>query len=72
MLTLKQRSKAIFNCFYFGIMPSWVYEKKCHYTGHFTYYSHLKHNLNIARLLVCHQEPERHHAFYKAKAKYTR
>lgn len=72
MLTLKQRSIAIFNCFYFGIMPSWVYEKDCHYTGHFTYYTHLKHNLDVARRLITYIEPEKYHNFFKAKARYIR
>lgn len=72
MLTLKQRSIAILNCIYFGVMPYWVYEKECHYVGQFTYYTHLKHNLNMARLLITGTEPEKYHNFFKAKARYIR
>lgn len=72
MLTLKQRSIAVFNCIYFGVVPSYVYEKKCHYSGSFTYLEHLVHNLRIAKLLVTFKEPEKYHNFYKSKAKYFR
>ena len=72
MLTRKERSVAIFNCIWFGVMPSWVYEKKCHYKGHFTYRTHLVHNLKIAKLLIVDQVPERHHNFHRSKAKYFR
>lgn len=72
LLTRKERIKAVFNCMWFGIMPSWVYEKECHYVGHFNYFSHLIHNFNIAKLLVLKKELENHHTFYKSKVKYFR
>lgn len=72
MLTRKERTIAVFNCIWFGVLPSWVYEKKCHYTGHFTYTTHLIHNLKIVKLLILKQEPEKHHNFYRSKAKYFR
>ena len=31
MLTCKERLYAIGKALYFGILPSWFYEKKCHY-----------------------------------------
>ena len=72
MLTIKERTRAVFNCLWFGFMPSCVYEKKCHYKGHFTYRTHLVHNLKIAKLLIDNQVPERHHNFHRSKAKYFR
>ena len=32
MLSLRQRVYAIFKSLYFGILPSWFYEKHCHYS----------------------------------------
>ncbi len=32
MLTTKERFFAIYKSLYFGILPSWFYEKTCHYT----------------------------------------
>ena len=32
MLSLRQRGYAIFKSLYFGILPSWFYEKHCHYS----------------------------------------
>ena len=55
MLTKKQRLKAIFNCLWFGILPSYIYEKECHYKKHgdgenaFTYFDHLKLNMIILK-----------------------
>lgn len=72
MLTRKERAVAIFNCLWFGIMPYWIYEKKCHYKGHFTYMGHLVHNLKIAKSLVLNTVPERYHNFHRSKAKYFR
>jgi hypothetical protein len=72
MLTLKQRSIAVFNCIYFGVVPSYVYEKKCHYSGSFTYLGHLKHNTKVAFRLITFKEPLKYHNFFKAKAKYFR
>ena len=33
-LTKIERTKAIFNCLWFGLLPSWIYEKECHYKQH--------------------------------------
>jgi len=38
------RLKAIFDCLYFGIVPSFVYEKNCHYKG-VSYWNHLMMNM---------------------------
>lgn len=51
----RMRIKAVFCCLYFGLLPSWVYETRCHYSsaaisGGMTYWEHLKINLRRARL----------------------
>ena len=69
MLTKRQRAKAIFNCLWFGILPSWVYEKECHYKYSQTYYKHLKYNLNLAKDLLLFNESPIYHSFYKIKWK---
>lgn len=77
MLTKKQRARAIFNSLYFGIVPSWFYEKKCHYKrfndeGVNNYFSHLKLNLIIVKCLILKTEHECTHDFHKGKVKYFR
>jgi hypothetical protein len=46
MKKIKIRLLAIFNCIYFGILPSWVYEKVKHYDC--SYIQHLVINLRYA------------------------
>ncbi len=43
-ISLAVRAKAIFDCLYFGFVPSVVYEKECHYKG-ISYVDHLLMNL---------------------------
>ena len=43
-ISLAVRAKAIFDCLYFGFVPSVVYEKDCHYKG-ISYKDHLLMNL---------------------------
>lgn len=74
MLTRKERCKAIFNCLWFGLLPSWVYEKECHYKSHNdegtdTYWNHAKMNLRAAKYLILCQEHECTHEFHKTKWK---
>ena len=69
MLTKKQRLKAIFNCLWFGILPSWVYEKECHYKYSQTYFNHLKYNLTLAKDLILSRENPAYHSFHKTKWK---
>ena len=51
MLTNKERTYAIAKSLYFGIIPSWFYEKECHYAkngegmGIKNYREHLMMNL---------------------------
>lgn len=79
MLTAKERSVAIFRSIYFGILPSWFYEKKCHYAKHgegegaYTYWEHLKLNMYIVKALICKTEHPCTHKFHKTKnVKYFR
>ena len=75
MLTLKERVYAIFKSLYFGIVPSYLYEKRCHYLrngegmGIKTYIEHLKLNLIIVKCLILRTEPETTHGFHKMKIK---
>lgn len=75
MLTNKQRCYAIFKALYFGILPSWVYEKECHYTKYGegmnikNYKEHLVMNLYIVKSLVMRTEHECTHKFHKMKVK---
>lgn len=75
MLTTKERLYAITKCLYFGILPSWFYEKKCHYlkSGEGmnikTYLDHLLINLLIVKCLVLKTEHECTHDFHKLKIK---
>lgn len=39
------RLRAIFCALYFGLMPSWVYEKEPHYPG--SYFNHMRLNLEM-------------------------
>lgn len=75
LLTRKERCYAIFKSLYFGILPSWVYEKECHYKrggegiGIQTYYEHLILNLLIVKCLIFKTEHECTHNFHKIKIK---
>lgn len=75
MLTNKQRFYAIFKAFYFGVIPSWFYEKECHYAENGegmninSYKEHLIINLYIIKSLVMRTEHECTHRFHKMKVK---
>ena len=71
----KERSYAIFKALYFGILPSWFYEKDCHYLKDGeemnikTYSDHLIMNLYIVKSLILKTEHECTHRFHKIKIK---
>ena len=73
MLSLRQRGYAIFKSLYFGILPSWFYEKHCHYSDNGegmnikTYLQHLWLNLIIVKCLVLKTEHECTHDFHKMR-----
>ena len=73
MLTTKERFFAIYKSLYFGILPSWFYEKTCHYTRDGegmnikTYLDHLILNFYIIKSLVLKTEHECTHNFHKMK-----
>ena len=75
MLTNKERSFAILKALYFGILPSWFYEKHCHYQDNGegmdlkTYKDHLIMNMYIIKSLVLKTEHECTHDFHKMKIK---
>lgn len=75
MLTRKERLYAIVKALYFGILPSWFYEKNCHYAKNGegmnikTYLDHLVINLCIVKSLVLKTEHESTHSFHKMKIK---
>ncbi len=75
MLTLNQRVYAIFKSLYFGVFPSWFYEKNCHYIrngeglGIRGYFSHLWLNLLIVKCLILKTEHRCTHDFHKMKIK---
>ena len=75
MLTKKERVYAIFKCVYFGILPSWFYEKECHYIRNGegmdikNYLSHLLLNLIMIKCLLLKTEYECTHNFHKLKVK---
>lgn len=75
MLTTKERNYAILKAIYFGVLPSWFYEPKCHYLkdgeGYDikTYWQHLKMNVYIIRSLIMKTEHECTHRFHKMKIK---
>ena len=75
MLTNKERKYAIVKALYFGILPSWFYEKNCHYIKNGegmnikTYLDHLLINLLIVKCLVLKTEHECTHDFHKLKIK---
>ena len=74
-LTTKERSFAIFKALYFGIIPSSLYEKECHYLKDGenmsvkSYKDHLLINLYIVRSLIKKTEHESTHDFHKMKVK---
>lgn len=75
MLTLKERCYAVFKSLYFGIVPSYLYEKNCHYLRNGdgmnikSYVDHLLLNLVIVKCLVLKTEHECTHDFHKMKIK---
>lgn len=75
MLTSKERKFAILKALYFGILPSWFYEKNCHYLKNGegmnikTYLDHLVMNLYIVKSLILKTEHECTHDFHKIKVK---
>ena len=75
MLTTKERFYAIFKSIYFGVLPSWFYEKECHYAVNGegmdirNYFQHLILNLQIIRSLVLKTEHLSTHSFHKMKIK---
>ena len=75
MLTNKERKYAIVKALYFGILPSWFYEKNCHYLKNGegmnikAYLDHLIMNLYIVKSLVLKTEHECTHSFHKMKVK---
>ena len=75
MMTTKQRYYAIFKALYFGVIPSWFYEKECHYAENGegmnirNYKEHLIMNLYIIKSLVMRTEHECTHKFHKMKVK---
>ena len=50
------RIRAIFCCFYFSLMPWWIYEKKKHYDTH--YLKHIKLNLSQIKVWLLKQETQ--------------
>lgn len=75
MLTKKERLFAIFKALYFGVCPSWFYEKNCHYLKDGegmnirSYLDHLIINLYIIKSLVLKTEDSSTHKFHKIKVK---
>ena len=75
MLTTKERAYAIFKAIYFGVLPSWFYEPKCHYQidgegeSIQTYRQHLVLNAYIVRSLIMKTEHPSTHNFHKMKIK---
>lgn len=71
----KERFYAILKCLYFGIMPSWWYEKECHYADSKEgyelrdYWEHLKMNMLIIKCLLRKSEHPSTHRFHKMKVK---
>ena len=71
----RERVYAIFKALYFGFIPSWVYEKECHYAKNGegmnikTYLDHLLINLFIVKSLILKTEHESTHKFHKMKIK---
>ena len=75
MLTIKERCYAVFKSLYFGIVPSYLYEKNCHYLTNGkgmnikSYVDHLLLNLVIVKCLILKTEHECTHDFHKMKIK---
>ena len=75
MLTKKERAYAIFKSLYFGILPSWFYERSCHYAKNGegmnikNYREHLIVNLIIVKCLILKSEHSCTHKFHKTKVK---
>ena len=64
------RIRAIFNFLYFGIMPSWVYEKQRHYRC--SYWVHLRMNMSGLVDWVMLRENDDDIAFVMKPCKYFR
>lgn len=75
LLSTRERAYVIFKCCYFGILPSWFYEKDCHYLrngegeGITSYPKHLWLNLIMVKCLLLKTEHECTHNFHKMKVK---
>lgn len=73
MLSRSERNYAILKCLYFGILPSFTYEKNCHYArngegmGVSNYLGHLRINMLMAKSLVMRTEHPCTHEFHKMK-----
>ena len=71
----RERAYAIFKALYFGFIPSWFYEKECHYAKNGegmdikTYLDHLLINLFIVKSLILKTEHESTHKFHKMRIK---
>lgn len=71
-VSLSLRTKAIFDCLWFGIMPSWLYEDKCHY-GSVSYWNHLMMNIrSIPAWVTMDGINEEDVAFVSQKHRYIR
>ena len=74
-LSSSERLYAISKALYFGILPSWFYEKNCHYSkngegmGIKSYTDHLVMNLYIVKSLILKTEHECTHSFHRMKVK---
>lgn len=74
-MNTKERFYAIFKALYFGILPSWFYEKKCHYLPNGEgmnikcYKEHLIINLFVVKSLILKTEHPSTHSFHKMKVK---
>ena len=73
MLTRKERCYAIMKSVYFGLLPSWFYEKECHYKKDGEciggYFGHLWINVLVVKSLLMKTEHESTHGFHKLKIK---
>ena len=52
---MRKRLKSIGECLFYGVLPWWMYEKKCHHEG-WTYWRHLWENLLEVKRLLSEQE----------------
>ena len=66
------KTKAIFDCVWFGLMPSTVYEDECHYAGECSYWEHLKMNCRLAIRWINGTQTEGMEAMAKKKTTYVK